>query len=134
MRHSAMKIQKNAIRNLIIWGATPWILFKIPSVRTTLLQNFKSPTFLSMGFGTIGYIGGTLSGADKIAENRFRMENSPLAKEGRYMIWRANPEHEWLIGFDNEKAQFQSGNSGYGYQQRNNNNNHCAIFKSKYTI
>jgi len=102
MKNTARKMQASALRGMVMWMVAPYVMFHIPAFRSSLFKNTKSPVWICVGMGSMGYIGGTLRNADAIAEERFRLENSPLAKEGRWKIRKLNPKHPWLAGFEDE--------------------------------
>jgi len=105
MKNTTGKMQANALRGMVMWMAAPYIMFHIPAFRSSIFKNVKTPIWWCLGLGTIGYVSGTLRNADQIAEQRFRLENSPLAREGRWLIRDHNPHHPWLEGFEDEFNQ-----------------------------
>jgi len=102
MERTSKKMQTAAFTNFLLWGMTPYLLFRVPHIRNRFFQNVHNPGVICFGFGVCGYLTATHRGADAIAEERVRLENSPLARETRYQLWKYNCQHPWLIGFEKE--------------------------------
>ena len=49
---------------------------------------------------------GTTLGRLGIARDYLRLENSPLATEARYQLWKLNPSHPFLRGFEHETNEW----------------------------
>merc|ERR1740116_286162 len=79
-RQTRNTMARNAIGTGLLWGLTPMVLFNIPNVRNSFLfRNSKSPNLAVMVMGSMGYIRGSLAGADAFAERRFKLD-SPIGR------------------------------------------------------
>lgn len=96
------EMTKTAFRRGVLWGVTPYFAFQVPNIRTSFMfRNQKSPLVYMLLMGSIGYLRGALENAEKFSQGRFQLD-SPMGREGRWQLHKKDPQHPWLIGFENE--------------------------------
>eukprot|EP01084_Bolivina_argentea_P072518 131675_1 len=109
-QHSRSTLYSNFFRFMILGSLTPYLTLRALSV----LQKRVIPTqrymiWASLGGGFGGMYGITM-GRMATARDYLRLEGSPLATEARYQLWKINPSHPFLRGFENETMDWSHTN------------------------
>lgn len=99
-------LYSNFFRCAFVGAFTPYITLRVFSLmqkRVIPTQRYMIWSSLGGGFGAM--YGMTL-GRISVAREYLRLENSPLATEARYQLWKLNPSHPFLKGFEHETNEW----------------------------
>eukprot|EP01084_Bolivina_argentea_P317833 551091_1 len=113
-QQSKSTLMSNFFRFVIVGSLTPYITLRVFSVmqkRIIPVQRYVIWSSLGGGFG--GMYGLTL-GRMAIARDYLTLDNSPLATEARYQLWKLNPVHPFLKGFEHETVDWNEYKYGSG--------------------
>eukprot|EP00485_Elphidium_margaritaceum_P006410 CAMPEP_0202710324 /NCGR_PEP_ID=MMETSP1385-20130828/22317_1 /ASSEMBLY_ACC=CAM_ASM_000861 /TAXON_ID=933848 /ORGANISM="Elphidium margaritaceum" /LENGTH=336 /DNA_ID=CAMNT_0049369841 /DNA_START=28 /DNA_END=1038 /DNA_ORIENTATION=- len=101
-QHSRIILSNNLFRYFFIGAFTPYFTLKLLStVHRRVIPTQRMIVMCTIG-GAFGGTYGMTLGRVQVARDYLRLENSPLATEARFQLWRVNPSHPFLRGFEQE--------------------------------
>ena len=119
---SRTTLYSNFFRTVLIGAFTPYITLRCLSImqkRIISTQTYMLGSSLGGGFGGMY---GMAYGRINVARDYLRLEGSPLATEARYQLWKLNPSHPFLTGFEHETDKWSY--SRNDFNDNDNNNDH----------
>ena len=121
-RQSQSTMYSNFFRFIVAGSLTPFFTLRVLSiVQKRVITPRRYVMWSSFGAAFGGMYGLTL-GRMAASREYIRLENSPLATEARYQLFKINPSHPFLRGFEHEMNEWENYQGQYtenGYTDNN---------------
>mmetsp|Transcript_44248 Transcript_44248/g.70874 ORF Transcript_44248/g.70874 Transcript_44248/m.70874 type:complete len:332 (+) Transcript_44248:172-1167(+) len=95
-------LYSNFFRAMFIGAFAPYFSLRVlANIQRRVIQPQRYVLWSAVG-GSFGGMYGMTLGRIAVARDYLRLENSPLATEARYQLFKLNPQHPFLQGFEHE--------------------------------
>jgi len=106
-QESRSTLYSNFFRFMLVGALTPYCTLRALSIiQKRIIPGPRYVIWSSLG-GAFGGMYGMTLGRMSVARNYLRLEGSPLATEARYQLFKINPDHPFLRGFEHESNEWE---------------------------